>query len=363
MKPKSFIVLAVVTAVFVAGAAVGVATTYGNAPMARDEALVFPDLVDRLDDVATLAVRHRKGNFTLERSEDTWAMAEKNGYPVQADKVRKAIVQLAGLRLLEAKTRKPERFARLQVEDVETEGAKSKIVVLKDGTGNTLAQIIVGRYRHDLGGDSPQGAYVRRPGENQAWLARGNLTVSHDVTAWLERDIVDVPAKRMRKVVVSAPEGGVLSVFKETASETRFKTGDLPPDATPGKDAPTTLNDIGAALSLLDFSDVAPISQLDFTSGGTYKVEFRTFDGLIVQATLLEREKETWARFEAAADPAVTAPEKKENAKGLKSAEEVAEEVAAVNARVGAWAYRLSDYKAKVMKTRVADLLETEPSK
>ena len=105
------------------------------------------------------------------------------------------------------------------------------------------------------------------------------------------------------------------------------------------------------------------ISQLDFTSGGTYKVEFRTFDGLIVQATLLEREKETWARFEAAADPAVTAPEKKENAKGLKSAEEVAEEVAAVNARVGAWAYRLSDYKAKVMKTRVADLLETEPSK
>ena len=363
MNPKSFIVLAVATGVVVAGAAIGVAANYGNAPTARDEALMFPDLVDRLDDVAAMTVRHRKGDFTITRSENAWGMAEKNGYPVAADKVRKTIVQLAGLRLLEAKTRKPERFARLQVEDVGTDGAKSKIVVLKDGTGGTLAEIVVGRYRFDLGGNSQQGAYVRRPGENQAWLARGNLTVSHDITAWLERDIVDVPAKRMRRVVVTAPWGDALSVFKKAPSDTRFETGDIPADAKPGKGARTTLNDIGAALSLLDLSDVAPVSGFDFASDGAYEVEFRTFDGLIVRAALLDREKETWARFEAAADPAVAAPEKGKTVEGLKSAAEVAKEAAAINARVAAWAYRLSDYKAKIMKTRVADLVEIEPAK
>jgi hypothetical protein len=363
MNPKSFIVLAVATAVFVVGAAIGVVAKYGTDATTRDEALMFPDLVDRLDEVAIVTVRHKKGDFTLERSEGTWVMAEKNGFPVPADKVRKIIVQLAGLRLLEAKTRKPERFARLQVEDVEADGAKSKIVILKDGADATLAEVIVGRYRFDLGGDGKEGAYVRRPGNNQAWLARGNLQVSHDITAWLRRDIVDVPAKRVREAMVTAPGGGTLSVFKEAPSDTSFQTGDVPADAKPGKQAPTMLNDIGGALSLLDLSDVAPVSQFEFDDDGAYKVEFHTFDGLIVRAALVEREKETWARFEAAADPTVAVLKEGDDAKGLKSAEDVAKEVAAINARVAAWAYRLSDYKAKVLKTQVAGLIEDESAK
>ncbi len=362
MNPKSFIVLAVVTAVFAAAAAIGVVANYGTAPAAREEALMFPDLIDRLGEVRAVVIRHKKADFTLERSKSGWAMAEKNGYPVLADKVRKTMVQLAGLRLLEAKTRKPERFARLGVEDVGAD-AQSRMVILKNGAGETLAEVIVGRYRFDLGGDGKAGAYVRRPGENQAWLARGNLTVGQDVAAWLRRDIVDVPAKRVREVVVTAPDGGTLSVFKEAPADKRFKTEDVPADAKPGKGMPTTLNDIGAALSLLDLADVAPVSAFDFDADGAYEVELRTFDGLVVRITLVDKGKGTWARFEAAADPAVAVLEKGDDAKGLKSAEEVAKEVADINARVAAWAYRLADYKAKVMKTRVADLIAGEPAK
>ena len=289
MNPRAFIILAAITAVTVIGAAIGVAATYTAVPTVREEALMFPRLIDRLDDVATIVVRHTKGEMTMNRGESGWGLAEKGGYPIAADKVRKAMVQLAGLRLLAPKTTKAERFPRLQVEDVTAEGAKSKVLEMKGKDGTSLAQVIVGKYRFDLGGDGKNGVYVRRPGENRAWLARGGLNISQDVTVWLQRSIVDVLAKRVREVANVAPDDTVLTVYKMKPSDKAFVSLDIPADAKRKKNAGTTLNDMGSALSLLDLQDVVPAADMDFSGDGVSRAEFQTFDGLIIRIALIMR--------------------------------------------------------------------------
>ena len=352
MTPRAFVVLAVVTAAFVAAAAISVAARLGSAPAAVEEALLFESLIDKVNDVTGMAIRTHEESYTLKRQGDGWVVAEKHDYPALADKVAKALVQLAGLRVIEAKTRMPERYKRLDLEDVESEGAKSRHVRLLDGSGNTLAEIILGRTRQDLGGNPSEGVYVRRPGEEQSWLARGSLTVHGDAVDWMPRRIVDVPAARVSRVVTTTPDGTTLTAYREKSSDKRLETEDIPADAKKTKNAETTVNDMGSALSMLDLADVKPASEVDFASGAVTTTEVHTFDGLVVRVTLMEVDKEVWARFEASSGTAVEPPEKPED---------VAKEVVEINARVTGWAYRIQEYKAKFLSTKLADLVETEP--
>ena len=70
------------------------------------------------------------------------------------DKVRALVVALADMRLIEAKTSMPERYARLEVEDPEPEDAKSRLVRVESADGTVLAEVILGKRRHRLTGTS-----------------------------------------------------------------------------------------------------------------------------------------------------------------------------------------------------------------
>ena len=381
MNPKAFIGLAAVTAVATAAAVASVVDRYGTVQSSSSQERVVPALVDRINEVAEVSVTFGDGELVVKRKGEGWVLASRNDYPVSAEKVNKAVVQLSQLLLYEPKTKMPERYPRIDVEDIATEKSESKLLRLRDASGGSLAEVIVGKDQYFMAGPSRRGVYLRKSGEAQAWLASGMLEITKNARDFVVRDIMDVHSKRVLSVETIAADGSKLVVARAEPTEEDFKVEDLPAGAKLKPAAPGTLRDMSSALSAIDLNDVLPASEMAFSGADVTRAVVRTFDGLVVDITLTEKEdEEFWARFRASVDPSArpagtgedAEPTKKggEGAGGeadneaqegsLKTADEVRGEAEDFNKRVAPWAYNIPYYKGKPLRTRLKDLLSDE---
>ena len=188
MSPKAFAVLAGTTAVSVALAAWAVAGRDLPINAAGQPEPMFPGLIDRVNEVQTVQVTGGSAGLTLERTPaGSWVVKERGGYPAEAQRVRELALGLANLTLVEAKTARPERLGRLELDDPSKPEAKSRRVELLDKDGKALASAVVGKTKFGLYGAGRAGVYVRRGGEEQAWLAAGELDVPDTPTAVVPR--------------------------------------------------------------------------------------------------------------------------------------------------------------------------------
>ena len=352
MTPKGIMGLAAITIIVFAAAVVGVTNHYGSGQVAADQALLFPGLVEELNRVAEIELVHGEGKITLRREGEGWTMSEKGGYPVLADKARKTAIHVSQFRVLEAMTRRPDLFNRLQVEDVDAEGAQSKLLRLKDAEGEVIAEVILGKSSYVLGGLGHAALYVRKPGTEQAWKVKSGLDASTFTLDWLPKEIMDIPADRVMRVSTVAPDGSRLDVSKAVPADGSFSIVSLPSDAVLADDAKSKIDDMASALSRLKLMDVVKASEMDFSGDDVARAEVRTFNGLVIRASIVQRGEWAWGRFEAATDePSAVA------AAGA-SAEDIAKEAAAINGRLGGWAYKLPDNKGRHMRTRLAELMK-----
>src|SRR5260370_16789643 len=134
---------------------------------------------------------------------------------------------MADLTLVESKTQKGDLYPRLDVE--EPGKGKSTLVSVKDKSGAPLAELIVGKRRYDRLGAGNDGVYLRKPDDPQAWLARGSLDPSGEVSNWLDRRILDISEKRIAKVTLTQADGAVL-VIGRSAPDAKFAVEDAPAD-------------------------------------------------------------------------------------------------------------------------------------
>ena len=129
--------------------------------------------------------------------------------------MRRLLLGLADLSLVEPKTRRPELLSRLDLDD--PGNGKSTLVRLRNRTGGTVAELIVGKTRRGRLGGGNDGVYVRKPGDKQAWLAAGSLELPADLVGWLDRRIIDVPAGRIASVTLTGSDGTVLGLRRDGA--------------------------------------------------------------------------------------------------------------------------------------------------
>lgn len=348
MTPKSLVGLGAVTLVAVVAAAYSVNSRHAAAPVMQDPVPAVAGLEDRVNSVDRLVVKTADGAFTLQRTGATWAMPEKNGYRVDAERVRNVLVQLSQLRLAEGKTRLPERYARLEVEDVTAEDAKSAQVTALDASGAVLADLIVGKAKSDLGGGL-SGRYLRKPGEEQAWLAQGALDLRKAPADWLVKDIVDIDEGRVRRVAVTSAAGETVVVERE-APDKAFTLKGVPEGKTVKAGE---LSGFGSALDGLELTDVAARDGRPLPEEKTAEAVVDTFDGLRVKLAIEETEEGIFAHFGAEAFAADGGEAAKSDA--LEAARKEAE---AINARVGDWVYKVPDHKLRPLLKPAADLIE-----
>src|SRR5215471_6565262 len=188
MQKRYLIPLGAATLVLVAIAIAVLATGDRGVSQAAPGVRAVPALAGKLGDVASVSVVHNGSTVTLLRDGDSWLVAEKGNYPANAAKISQAVLAMADLTLVEPKTQKAELYPRLDVEEPGT--GKAARISIKEKAGAPLAELIVGKRRYDRLGAGNDGIYLRRPGDPQAWLARGSLDLSGDDASWLDRRIL-----------------------------------------------------------------------------------------------------------------------------------------------------------------------------
>jgi hypothetical protein len=303
----------------------------------RDDAvmgsrLLLPSVRDAANDVDEITIA-RPGDdaATLQRVDDGWRIAERDGYPADVGRLRSLVVALAEARIVETKTANPDYYDRLGVGDPDDGGTGTKVTL--DGPGFTHAVII---------GDAARGEYryARIPGEAASYLVDRNPDLPADPGGWLAPDIVDIDSGDVRRVTITHADGGTIVIEKTDATQTDFDVVGVP--AGRQLSYPTVGNGVAGALSDLQLDDVRRRAE----SAAASAAVFETWDGLTVTVTVSVAGDgdEAWLAFEAGAageDPGVAA-----TADGI-------------NTRTAGWQYRVPDYKKNLLTRRWEDMLRS----
>jgi hypothetical protein len=258
---------------------------------------LLPQLHGHVNDVSaiTLTGADNKVLATLKRGSDGWSVAEKSGYPADLAKVREFLLKLDAATLLEVKTSNPKHYADLGVADVNDKDAKGILVDIA-GLAQPL-KLIVGNFNGAGGG----GTFVRMQGQEQSWLAKGNLSIAKTIADWEKRDLADIAANRLKAVTLTNPDGKVLKVYKEQSGDSNFKIADVPKGRETSSEF--AANGLGSTLAGLKADDVFAAKDAA-PADKVYKGEYATFDGLVIDAVGWSKDGKDYAQFTARFDAA-----------------------------------------------------------
>lgn len=370
MKTSTFAALAAVTAVVVGGAFYATQEREAGIAESFQKQALYPGLLSRVNDVTWLRVSSQAdGPLTMSKQGDDWVLAEKHGYFADIEKISQTLVELSSMETIEPKTKKPENFAELYVEEVEAPAGTvtNSIHVTTKAGDEVLADLLVGRTRPvDMGA----GVFVRRNGENQTWLATGSYQPNRKALQWLDRNIINVDSRRIVRVTMQHADGDGFSVGKaEVTSEDMSYASFVPPgmEAKPVHE----MNNMAQVTDFLVMEDVRPVTDLDWNAPSSI-VWFETYDGIKISIAAANDGKLSWFRIilePIAVDPRLAdflAEYKgKDSAQGriadqMKNADAAAAEITALNKRLSPWAFRFTDYKSGKAVQRSADMLQAE---
>jgi hypothetical protein len=349
MNAKTLTGLAV-TAAVVVGAAMYISKDSGSsAPVVTEAGSgLLPELQDiqRINDVVEIRVQRNDKSYTLKKTGEAWGLSEKGGYPIETSSVRKALLVLRDMKLLEKKTANAERYAQLDLADPKSEGSKAVQVDLLNASGATLASLVIGKQMEQKGSFESNQTYVRRTGDAQCWLVRGKAEFHEDPSSWLDKKIVEVKRDRVATVSIVHPDGERFDIARAPKDVADYTLSDIPEGKEPTY--PSAPGSVASALEWVNLEDVAPLASVDFETGAGPTSVFTTFDGLTVTVKTKDQDGKSWARFDVAV--AETAEEA------------VKTEAQTLQKKLAGWAYQISSYsrsnfgkkKAEVLKDKTA---------
>lgn len=344
-------------------AIVGVAwkITEDRAPQSEvTRTTLYPDLIDRLNDIGRVHVRSADKESILVRDGDVWKLESRDGYPAAFTDIKRTILQIADLDVIDAKTSLQDNYKQIGVEDIESDAATGMQIGLLTDASDPIASLIVGR-KSDAG--TQEQYYVRKDGDAQSWLVSGDLKIASDPLKWVDTSIANIDTNRVRQTSITTAESEPIVISKADAKKNFFELKNIP-DGFKVK-SKSTVSSIGAILLNLDFKDVVAASGLsDLEPRKT--VELQTFDGLVAKLEEFDADEKVLMRFNFSYNPDIVIVEDDDSDTPDDAATEgdeketVEEEVARLNKRTAQWAYELHDYKTRTIDKRFEDLIEEE---
>lgn len=359
LRGKGFLVLLAATALVAVGAAF---TLKREAPVPEAGTLVFPGLLERLNDVVRVDVTSAGETFTLQRAAGGWVAPGRSGYRLEGDKVHNLMVGAAGLTRLQPKTAKPERFAELGLRDPADKESRAVRFVLMDASDQSIASLIVGERRPAKGDATRTEYYVRLPAEERSWLVLGTLPEAAGETVdWLDRQVIRLGGPRIARVRVTHPDGEVVTAERAAPGAEDFSYAELPEGAE--LDGLWRINDLGRVLTDLDLDEVKAAATA-ITTVPEIEVVTETYDGLRVRMLVTGDKEQPLARLSAEFDEALV-----HDVAGasppvdVKTPEQVRQEVETLNARWKGWVYVLPGFKFDYVTRRQADMIKQPEAK
>ncbi len=341
MKPTHFAALATAAGLSLIAA---IAVYSARAPWtvsATGTEKLMPGLQSDAGKVARVVVTQGGKTTTIEKSGDQWLVKNQGGYPASPGKVRALLTALSDAKLLEPKTRETGRYSMLEVDDPSGKNSNARLIKLEDSDGTAIAEIIAGKPRLHGGttaAGGTSGTYVRKPGEEQSWLASTNISGGAALKDWVNPRIFETQTEKVSEVTVEV-QGEPPYVIKRGADGTH-QLNPIPA----GKKIKyvNMVDNVIEAASFLDFDGVR--KQTGSEDGKAGSVTFKTDDGLTITLKVRREKDGTWATVDAT---------------GEGDAKKTAEDI---SARAKGWEFEIMPSKADTMLKKQADLLEDAAS-
>ncbi|WP_072390038.1 DUF4340 domain-containing protein [Hyphomicrobium sp. CS1GBMeth3] len=338
MTPKQFATLATVAAASLAAAVVVHAMRSPWTAETSNAGKLLPGLASEAANVARIAVTQGGTSVALKKEGDAWKVESQNGYPASAEKVRALLISLTEASLLEPKTRLAERYTLLEVDDPAGKTSNARLIKLEDAGGKTIAEVIAGKQRPgnvtSTGAAAAAATYVRRPGEEQSWLASTSIQGGAALKDWVNPRAFETQTEKIASLTV-AVEGEPPYKLK------RVDGGSHELESIPaGKKIKyvNLVDNIVEAASFLDFERVRKAT--GSTGGKAGTVTFETDDKLKIALNVRRDKDAVWIMVEPS---------------GEGDAKKVADDI---RARTDGWEFEVIPSKADTMLKKQADLLE-----
>lgn len=279
--------------------------------MARDDdasgyaeagARVLPGLAESLSEVNAVTIRKTGGLVTtLTRTDAGWLVAERQ-YPVDTGRLRKLLLDLGSMTVLEEKTSDPHSFAKLGVEDAESAGARSSRIDVT--TPTKTYSLLIGR----AGGTKD--VFVRGAEAKQALLASPQILVEADPRRWIDHSIVDVPLARVARLEVTPVTGSAYSARRDDPKAGFVLDSESRP---PAPVIESDLQAVAESLAALTADDVRELpANPSSPAATTQSLRLVTFDGLSISVRGYKEASRFWVRFSAESDTPADAAKAKE---------------------------------------------------
>ncbi|MDX1609512.1 MAG: DUF4340 domain-containing protein [Halofilum sp. (in: g-proteobacteria)] len=342
MSGRGLLILALLAALAVAG----VVLTRAPAPPAGEaapEPRFLPGLHERLESVRRVDVQAPDGAdlATVVRGDGGWSVANRWDYPADLETLRGTLIGLAEARELEPKSDRPEGHARLGVAEPGS-GPGSGLGLRLGGIEPAVAVLVGQPAAEEVGG-----TYLRRVGEDRAWLVSGAIERHDAIADWLDDRLVDLAAIRVHRVRIEPVDGEPVEVLLPSQDAPRFEILGIPEGRQPL--SRTLSKSIARGLAELTLVDVRPAAETRLPPL-LARTRFETFDGLVIEVEAFAAGRGEPPRRLVrlrASTLAHAGPGLRESAAGL-------------NARFDGWLYRIPDYKFVNLTYRFADVLAPE---
>jgi len=294
--------------------------------------LVLPGLEHEVNSVTTIIVRKGDGTHTtLKRDGSAWSVGERQ-WPADVSKVRKLLLGLGALNIVEEKTRLPANYPALGVEDVSSPQATGTRVEVVTPTHTWV--LIVGK------SSGAKSGYVRVASAPQSLLAAPLLSVDADPKGWLAHDLLDLPTERVRQVEEHPAQGAPYSASRDKKEQANFTVNPLPKGRQ--LTGPGAAERVAAALGSLELDDVRKAAvEADTTRS---RAAFHTFDGLEVDLAGRKDGTHSLIAISARSTDAQSAAEAQK-----------------LDARFKGWEFEIPDYKYTEIFTPLDELLQKPP--
>ncbi len=357
MKSKNILILGVITIAVIVVSMVVSNTKQNNVTDTTSGKLLFENLESRINDISQVEIVKGENKASVSKTEGAWVVDNKNNRPADLQQLKQLFFTLATAKILERKTSKTQQYPKLKVEDIDSEGANSISVTLKNSDGEILATAILGKPRPAKTAESIDAFYIRKTGEPQSWLVTGKINLSAIDASWLAKDLISIDQQRIKSVTIKHPDDTQLKIEKKDPLKEDFTLLDIPAEKEIRNAA--TVNNLALGLKEIKLEDVLPKEKIEFDAASTTNTKFETFDGLIIDVKAMKKDNIWYTQFSASFNDAAVATLKELDAKAiqfLKNPNEVKSEITKMNEKFKDWLYVIPGYKAVNFHKKINDL-------
>ena len=310
---------------------------------------LFPGLEQRLNDISRIRIEHRGQAYELAGEGGQWQLPSKGDYPVQFERVKPLLLGIALLEKIEPKTSNPDNYARIGVQEPAADSYNMRVELYANG-GTPVASLIVGKIRGGLIAGGRDGIYARKSGESRSWLVAGELALPASQLDWIDRQIVHIKPRSVKRVTITQPDGSSLVLEKPYQGAVDYRLSNLPEGVV--LESSEQINPLARSLAGLKMEELLVRSEAGLPEAEAVVTVFETWDGMQVAAYSVEQEGRILAWFDVQAAPLQAAD--------LGEMRTTDPGIAELQARLDGWVYQLPRARGEKLRKRLDDVLKAE---